>query len=168
MSELAIAVFHETEADAAPIERLHARAFGPGRYARTAFRLREGTEPIRDLCLTARVGTLLVGSVRLSPLLIGADTPAVLLGPITIEPVFQSKGVGSLLMNRALEDARKLGHKLLLLVGDEPYYRRFGFKPVPRGRLSLPAPVDPARFLVCELAEGAFEGVNGLVRARKG
>jgi len=167
MTDLAIAIFHETDADAAPIERLHERAFGPGRFARTAFRLREGAEPIRELCLTARVGTLLVGSIRLSPLMIGKETPAVLLGPITIEPVFQGKGVGSVLMKRALDDARALGHKLLLLVGDEPYYSRFGFKRVPKGVLRLPSPVDPARFLVCELAEGAFAEVSGLVRALK-
>ncbi|HWV54388.1 N-acetyltransferase, partial [Pseudorhodoplanes sp.] len=92
------------------------------------------------------------------------DTPALLLGPLTIEPPFRDRGIGLALMQRALADARERGHKLMILVGDEPYYARVGFKRVPRGRVKMPGPVDPARLLVAELVDGAFEGVKGAVR----
>ncbi len=165
MNDLSFSIQHEQEADAETIERLHERAFGPGRFARTAFRLREGgVQPVLPLCFTARVGTLLVGSIRIYPLIIANKTPALLLGPITIEPVFQSKGVGGKLILKSMEEARKLGHKLVFLVGDAPYYTRFGFKPVKNRQVTLPGPADPQRFLVCELEEGAFEGVTGPMR----
>lgn len=167
MPDLSLDLHLEAPADHAAIERLHERAFGPGRFARTAFRLREGVNPYFDLCFTARVGTLLVGSIRLSPVEIGT-VPAVLLGPITIDPAFQSKGIGAALMGKSLSVAREKGHKLVILVGDAPYYQRFGFQVVPPGRLSLPGPVDPGRLLVHELAEGAFEGVSGPVRGAQG
>ncbi|PTM53517.1 GNAT family N-acetyltransferase [Phreatobacter oligotrophus] len=164
MPDLSLDLHPETPADHAAIERLHERAFGPGRFARTAFRLREGIEPYHSLCFTARVGTLLVGSIRLSPVEIGPGTPCVLLGPITIDPAFQSKGIGGALMRRAMEQAKAEGHRLIMLVGDAPYYERFGFKVVAPGRLALPGPVDPGRLLVAELVPGAFEGVSGPVR----
>ena len=85
-----------------------------------------------DLSFTARIGTLLVGSVRLTPVRIG-ETPALLLGPLTIEPPFRDRGIGKALMERALKDAKEKGHKLVVLVGDEPYYARVGFKRVPKG-----------------------------------
>lgn len=164
MAELSLSLALETPDLAPAIERLHERAFGPGRFARTAFRLREGVAPFADLCFAARVGTLLVGSIRLSPLLIGAGHRAILLGPITIDPSFQGRGIGAALMTRALDAARVGGHGLVLLVGDEPYYKRFGFSAVPRGRLVLPGPVDPKRVLWAELKPGASQGVAGLVR----
>ncbi len=164
MPDLTLDLHPENPTDHAAIERLHERAFGPGRFSRTAFRLREGVAPYAALCFTARVGTLLVGSIRLSPVDIGPGTPAVLLGPITIDPAFQSKGIGGALMRRSMEAARARGHRLIVLVGDAPYYERFGFKVVPPGRLVLPGPVDPGRLLVAELVEGAFDGVSGLVR----
>lgn len=164
MPDLSLDLHPETPADHAAIERLHERAFGPGRFARTAFRLREGVEPYHSLCFTARVGTLLVGSIRLSPVEIGPDTACVLLGPITIDPAFQSKGIGGALMRRAMDQAKAEGHRLIMLVGDAPYYERFGFTVVPQGRLALPGPVDPRRLLVAELVPGAFEGVSGPVR----
>jgi predicted N-acetyltransferase YhbS len=163
MTDLSITILPETEDDALAIERLHERTFGPGRYARTAYRIREGIGHGPALSYTARVGTLLVGSLRLSPVRIG-DTPALLLGPLTIEPPFRDRGIGMALMQRALTDARNRGHRLVILVGDEPYYARVGFKRVPRGRVKMPGPVDPARLLVTELADGAFEGVSGAVR----
>ena len=94
MSELALTILPETADDALAIERLHERTFGPGRYARSAYRIREGRGHVLELSFTARIGTLLVGSVRLTPICIG-ETPALLLGPLTVEPPFRARGVGS-------------------------------------------------------------------------
>ncbi|MFG1359528.1 GNAT family N-acetyltransferase [Xanthobacter pseudotagetidis] len=162
MTELPLLLALEQPQDVPAIERLHERTFGPGRFARTAFRIREQAPHAPDLSFTARVGTMLVGSVRLTQVRIG-EHPALLLGPLTVEPPFQSVGIGARLMEVALEAARNGGHRLVILVGDEPYYARFGFARVPAGRVTLPGPVDPARLLVCELAPGAFEGVAGPV-----
>ena len=162
MTDLSITILPETEDDSLAIERLHERTFGPGRFARTAFRIREGVGHDRDLSFTARIGTLLVGSVRLSPVRIGG-TKALLLGPLTLEPPFRDRGIGLALLQRALANARERGHTLTILVGDEPYYARVGFKRVPRGRMNMPGPVDPTRLLVVELTDGAFEGVSGAV-----
>lgn len=153
----------EDPGDTAAIERLHARAFGPGRFARTAYRLREGSAPVADLCFTALVGSYLVGSVRLWPA--EARGPLLVLGPLTVDPSFEGRGIGSRLMDTALDAARAAGHGLVVLVGDAPYYRRFGFTPVPPGRLVPPGPVDPARFLWCELVPGICETVSGNVSA---
>jgi predicted N-acetyltransferase YhbS len=167
MPDLSLDLHLENPADNAAIERLHERAFGPGRFARTAFRLREGVPSLAELCFTARVGTLLVGSIRLSPIVIGTDVPAILLGPITIDPAFQSKGIGAALMKRSMDAAKADGHRLVVLIGDAPYYKRFGFKVVPHDRLTLPGPVDPDRLLFAELADGAFDGVAGHVRGAR-
>jgi predicted N-acetyltransferase YhbS len=163
MSDPALTILPEAADDAAAIERLHERTFGPGRYARTAYRIREGVTHRLELSFTARIGTLLVGSVRLSPIRIG-ETPALLLGPLTVEPPFRNHGVGRALIERALVAATAAGHRLVVLVGDVPYYGRFGFKPIPKRRATMPGPVDPARLLVAELAEGAFAGVSGPIR----
>lgn len=163
MSDLALTILAETADDAPAIERLHERTFGPGRFARSAYRLREARDHLFALSFTARVGTLMVGSVRLTPVLIDT-TPALLLGPLTIEPPFRDRGIGKALIERALDDAKKQGHKLVLLVGDEPYYGKHGFRTIPKGQVKLTGPVDPARLLVAELAPGAFDGVSGLIR----
>jgi predicted N-acetyltransferase YhbS len=160
MTDLSITITPETEADALAIDRLHERTFGPGRFARTAFRIREAVAHRRDLSFTARIGTLLVGSVRLSPIRIG-KTPAVLLGPLTVEPPFRARGIGRALIERALQDAREKGHGLVVLVGDEPYYGRFGFKGIPKGTVTMPGPVDPRRLLIAELKPGAAADVRG-------
>ena len=149
--------------DAQIIERLHARTFGPGRYVLSAYRLREHVDHLLELSFTARIGTLLVGSVRQLPIRVG-QTPALLLGPLTVEPPFRSRSVGRKLLDRAIADARTQGHKLILLVGDEPYYSRVGFKAIPKGQVTMPGPVDLRRLLVLELADGAFDGVSGPVR----
>ena len=115
------------------------------------------------LSFTARIGTLLIGSVRLTPICIG-ETPALLLGPLTVEPPFRSHGVGSALVQRALSEAKSSAHKLVVLVGDEPIYAKSGFKRIPKGQVKMPGPVDPARLLVAELAANAFDGVSGLIR----
>ena len=161
MSDLTI--LPETADDAVAIERLHERTFGPGRHAKTAYRVREQVAHQRDLSFTARIGTLLVGSVQLSPIRIG-DTPALLLGPLTVEPPFRERGIGQALIERALAQAKSKGHRLVLLVGDEPYYAKAGFKPIPKGQCSMPGPVDPARLLIAELAPGAFDGVTGAIK----
>jgi predicted N-acetyltransferase YhbS len=167
MSELSVTIRPESAADAEAIERLHERTFGPGRYAKTAYRLREGGPHSLALSFTARIGTLLVGSVRLTPVRIG-ETPALLLGPLTVEPPFRERGIGQALIARALADARAQGHRLVVLVGDEPYYGRAGFKRVAKDRAIMPGPVDPERLLVAELVPGAFEGVSGLIRPEWG
>jgi predicted N-acetyltransferase YhbS len=164
MSELSLTILPEKADDAEAIDRLHERTFGPGRYARTAFRIREGRGHELGLSFTARIGTLLVGSVRLTPICIG-ETKALLLGPLTVEPPFRSRGVGSSLIKRALKEAEAKGHKLVVLVGDEPIYAKSGFKRIPKGQVKMPGPVDPARLLVVELKKGAFDGVKGLIRA---
>ena len=164
MSELSITILtREPPSDAQPIERLHERTFGPGRFVLSAHRLREHVDHRLDLSFTARIGTLLVGSVRQLPICIG-DTKALMLGPLTVEPPFRSHGIGRMLLERCLSEAKAKGHRLVLLVGDEPYYSRVGFKRVPRGCAVMPGPVDAARVLVAELEEGAFEGVSGRVR----
>lgn len=163
MSELALTIVPETAEDAVAVERLHERTFGPGRYARTAYRIREGRGHLLELSFTARIGTLMVGSLRLTPICIG-DVPALLLGPLTVEPPFRSHGIGGALIERALRDAKAKGHKLVVLVGDEPFYGKAGFKRIPKGQVKMPGPVDPARLLVAELEPGAFDGISGLIR----
>jgi predicted N-acetyltransferase YhbS len=163
MSELAVTILPETPADAEAVDRLNERTFGPGRYARTAYRIREGRGHLLSLSFIARIGTLLVGSVRLTPITIGG-AKALLLGPLTVEPPFRSRGIGRALIARALADAKAEGHRLVLLVGDAPFYGRAGFKPIPKGQVTMPGPVDPARLLVHELVPGAFDGVSGMIK----
>jgi len=163
MTDLSLTISPEAAGDAQAIERLHARTFGPGRFVLSAYRIREHVDHLLDVSFTARIGTLLVGSVRQLPILIG-ETSALLLGPLTVEPPFRSRGVGRLLMERALKVAREKNHRLVLLVGDEPYYSRVGFKVIPKGRVIMPGPVDYSRLLVAELVEGAFDGVSGDIR----
>jgi predicted N-acetyltransferase YhbS len=153
----------ETADDAVAIDRLHERTFGPGRYARSAYRIREGRGHALELSFTARIGTLLVGSVRLTPICIG-ETNALLLGPLTVEPPFRARGIGGALIARALKDAKAAGHSLVVLVGDEPFYSKCGFRRIPKGQVKMPGPVDPARLLVAELQAGAFDGVKGMIR----
>jgi predicted N-acetyltransferase YhbS len=163
MSDLSLTILPEAAEDALAIDRLYERTFGPGRYARTAYRIREQFPHRADLSFTARIGTLLVGSVRLTPIRIG-ETAALLLGPLTIEPPFRERGIGRALIERALAAARERGHRLVVLVGDEPYYGKSGFKRVAKGTVTMPGPVDPARLLVAELTENAFQGVTGAIR----
>ena len=162
MNELSLTILPETANDAQAIERLHQRTFGPGRFVLSAYRLREHVDHLPELSFTARIGTLLVGSVRQLPICVG-DTPALLLGPLTVEPPFRRRGVGRALLERALKEAKAKGHRLVFLVGDEAYYGRLGFKIVPKGRAAMPGPVDYNRLLVAELVDGAFTGVSGAV-----
>jgi predicted N-acetyltransferase YhbS len=163
MADLSLTLSPQTPADLAAIEKLDEHAFGPGRFARSAYRLREGVEPDYSLSFVARVGTLLVGASRVTPIFCG-EQPALLLGPVTVDPPFRSGGIGEALVMKSLDAAREAGHRLVLLVGDMSYYGKMGFLPVPPGRLVFAGPVDPDRLLYCELVEGAFEGVKGKVR----
>src|SRR6476619_4271963 len=138
MTEPSLTILPETADDAVPIERLHERTFGPGRYAKSAYRLREGIGHRLDLSFTARIGTLLVGSVRLAPIRIG-ETKALLLGPLTVEPAFRERGVGYALIERALAEAKAKGHRLVVLVGDEPYYGKCGLSALRKARQRCPA-----------------------------
>jgi predicted N-acetyltransferase YhbS len=164
MAGLDIIIGNERQSDAQAIGLLEERAFGPGRYARTAFRLREGNPHDPALSFVARVSTLIVGSVRLSHIIVG-DAPALLLGPLTVDPAFRSKGIGQMLIEAAIGEARTQGHGLVLLVGDEAYYKRVGFTRVALGRIALPGPVDPMRVLALELKEGAEAALRGSVSA---
>ena len=163
MNDLSLTILPETAGDEQAIERLLERTFGPGRFVLSAYRLREHVDHLLDLSFTARIGTLMVGSLRQLPICIG-DTKALLLGPLTVEPPFRGRGVGRALLERALSDAKAKGHRLVLLVGDVEYYGRVGFKRVPKGKATMPGPVDYNRLLVAELVDGAFEGVSGTVR----
>src|SRR5438445_3024056 len=129
MSDLSLTILPEKPNDADAIERLHERTFGPGRFVLSAYRLREHVDHLLDLSFTARIGTLLVGSVRQLPICIG-DAKALMLGPLTVEPPFRSHGIGRKLLERCLSEAKAQGERLVLLVGDEPYYSRFGFRRV--------------------------------------
>lgn len=155
----------------ADVEALLNRAFGPGRYAKTAYRLREGVRALDDLSFVAWCDDVggepdaaphMVGSLRFWPVLLG-HTAAIMLGPLAMDPDVRGQGGGLTLMKHALDIARTKGHRLVILVGDAPYYAKVGFKPVPVGQIVMPGPVDGARLLVCELETGAFEGVSGAV-----
>jgi predicted N-acetyltransferase YhbS len=160
MPGLDIVIAPEREADTPAINLLEERAFGPGRFSRTAFRLREGNPHDRTLSFIARVSTLVVGSIRLTRIHVGVH-PALLLGPLTVDPAFRSRGIGKMLIDAALNAAQAQGHKLVLLVGDEAYYARSGFKRVPPGKIMMPGPVDPMRILARELVEGALDSMSG-------
>ena len=163
MADLPLVLELETPDDAEAIQHLNERVFGPGRFARTAYRIRERADPDPSLSFVARVGTLMVGANAMTPIVIGA-AKALLLGPLIVEPVFRSQGIGEALVARSLEAAKAQGWKLVILVGDEPYYARVGFQRVPAGRIVLPGPVDPARLLYCELEAGALQTAEGEAR----
>lgn len=155
----------QTTDDADAILHLHEVTFGPGRFARTAFRIRENASLAEELCFTARNTTsnALVGSVVLSHIKIG-DASSLLLGPLTVAPEYKSKGAGKLLMHRAVEAAERAGYRSIILVGDEPYYGPFGFKPIAYGQVQMPGPVDPKRLLACTLVDGQKFDETGTVR----
>ena len=154
----------EREADRAAAEAIVADAFGPGRFAKSAYRLREGVKQIDALSFVADDGGRIIGTVRYWPIDIGGK-PALMLGPIAIVAAMQGKGHAVALMKTSLEEARKLGHRAVVLVGDEPYYARAGFKRIqPYGRITMPGPVDYARLLGLALIEGALDELKGEIR----
>lgn len=154
---------HETGAHVAPREALLDRCFGPERFAKTCELLRRGRQAVDGLAFAAMDDGELVGTVRLWHVQAGTAGPALLLGPLGVAASRQGQGVGSLLMRHALAEAARLGHKAVLLVGDAPYYARFGFSDRYTGALVMPGPVERARFLGHELAPGALIGARGPV-----
>ena len=165
MSDHQFTIRLEATSDLADIERLCASTFGPGRFARSAYRLREGVQAVDELCFTARLGARLVGAIRFTSVRIGDADGALLLGPLAVDPEFAGQGCGRALVARGLEAARDSDYRLVLLVGDLPYYEKFGFTVAPRGKIILPGPVDLSRILVAELEEGVIENFAGRVTA---
>ena len=165
MSPLSYVIIPETAGDAAEVQSLLDQCFGLARRTKTTYRLREGESPVDALCHVARDRSgRLIGANSFWDLRIGdAGVPALLLGPLAVAPDLQGMGLGRALMRRGIANARDLGHRLIVLVGDEPYYARVGFRQVPEGQLLLPGPVDPARLLYLELAPGALTEARGLV-----
>ena len=151
--------------DLPAISALHARVIGPGRFARTAYRVREGTPPISDSCLLARNAGQLIAAVRMTPLAIGGTPGAMLLGPLAVDTAFSNKGVGASLMAAAADKARNNGHRLILLVGNLSYYGRHGYQAVNPGQITMPGPVDPARLLAFELQPDALLDYHGQAAA---
>lgn len=154
-----------TPADETAIEHLLDLAFGLSRRTKTSYRLREGNTASPGLSMVVReAGLGVVGTISYWPLRIGkTGAKALLLGPIAIHPDRQNRGIGMALMRTTLAKAAELGHALVILVGDAPYYARVGFMKVPDGQMLLPGPVDPKRLLFLELRAGALSAARGLV-----
>lgn len=153
--------------DGPAVDALVEQGFGPGRYAKTAYRLREGVRFLSELAFVAELEGGLVATVRYWPIAVGA-TPALMLGPLAVRNELRGQGIGIGLMEHSLNAARAAGHRAVILVGDEPYYGRVGFKPVkPLGRITMPGPVNYARLLGLALVDGAMDELSGPVgRAR--
>lgn len=160
---------HESPQDAAEIEDLLDRVFGPQRrHTKTVYRLRQGRAPERELCFVAREADQLRACLRFWRVAIDGRVPALLLGPIAVEPAQRGRGLGVALMEHGLAAARAAGHRIVVLVGDEDYYGRFGFSRARAADLDLPGPVDAARLLAAELVPGALIGVVGMIDRGEG
>ena len=143
------------------VEALYDLCFAPGREALSSYRLRDGIAPIPELCLVARDSQGIIGgAIRYWPVRVGADA-ALLLGPVAVHPTRQGEGLGALLIAESLERARAEGWARVLLVGDRPYYARFGFEKLEG--VIMPPPTNPDRVLGLELRPGAWTGVTGEV-----
>ena len=158
-----VTIRQERPADAAAREKLLDVAYGPVRFTKTSERLREGRLP--ELSLVATEGRRIVGSVRLWPVSAGRGRPALLLGPLAVDPDCRKRGIGSTLVQRALREAARHGHGAVLLVGDAPYYGRFGFSSEKTGALWLPGPYERHRLLARELVTGRARRRHGLISA---
>jgi predicted N-acetyltransferase YhbS len=152
----------ERPQDADAVERLVLRAFGPGRFAKAAERLREGRAPKLDLSVVAWDGGEVVGCVRMWTVAVG-ETPAIFLGPIAVEMDYRSHGLGAALIERACASTATAGHAAIVLVGDMPLFGPHGFAPAPG--VVMPGPVDQRRVLAKPLQPGADAGLKGLVVA---
>jgi predicted N-acetyltransferase YhbS len=155
----------ERPEDAPLVDALNERAFGPGRFAKSAYRLREGVDPVQTLSFVAVEEGQLHGSVRFWPIMIGTD-PALMLGPLAVEADLRGKGIGLALMEKGIAAARAEGHSAVILIGDEPYYARVGFSKLPPGRVQFPGPVDVSRILGLSLQPTAVS-LNGPIRRAK-
>lgn len=157
----------ERPEDAADVEWLLDLAFAPGRTALSSYRLRQGVPPVAELCTIVRDEyDALAGCIRYWPVRIGVTgAPALLLGPVAVHPTRQGEGIGALLMRETLAEAAQLSWKRVVLIGDQPYYARFGFSREPVRELDFPPPYNPERLLGRALAPGAFDGCSGVVRS---
>jgi predicted N-acetyltransferase YhbS len=154
----------ERPTDVLAREALLDRSFGPSRFAKTCERLREGRQAAQGLSFVATDGASVVGTLRFWDVECGS-VPALMLGPLAVAASHRSAGIGGALMRHGLAKAAKLGHAGVILVGDAPYYARFGFSQSPVEHLALPGPVDQARFLGLELRPGGLAGARGRVAA---
>lgn len=153
----------EAETDAVRVENLNRAAFGPGRFAKSAWRLREGVFPVASLSFVAVENSVLRGSVRFWPIRVGAEE-VLLLGPLAVEEAERGRGLGIALMQAGIAAALAGPWGAILLVGDEPYYAKVGFARMPPGRIRFPGPVDPARVLGLSLKPGGLLNLSGQVR----
>jgi predicted N-acetyltransferase YhbS len=151
--------------DLPAVDALHEDSFGPGRFARTAHRIREAARVPPAIALTAWDGGQLIGAIQFYAITIGGTRGAALLGPLAIAAAYKNKGCGLRLITDGLARAERLGFELVVLIGDLPYYRRAGFRVIPHGRITLPGPADPERFLAAELTANALSRFSGMVAA---
>jgi predicted N-acetyltransferase YhbS len=158
-----VTIRHERPADVAAREALLDISYGPVRFTKTSERLREGRRP--GLSFVATEAGRIVGTVRLWPVTAGSGRPALLLGPLAVDPGCRKRGIGAMLVRHALCEATRRRHGAVLLVGDASYYGRFGFAAEKAGALWMPGPYEQHRLLACELAPGALDGARGLIGA---
>jgi predicted N-acetyltransferase YhbS len=156
------AIRTERASDVAAREALLDASFGAGRHARTCQRLRNGRKPAEGLALTAVGNSKLIGTVRLWHVSAGG-IPALVLGPLAVDASCRKLGIGAALMKRALDIAQARGHGAVILLGDAPYYSRFGFSVLRTGNLFLPGPFERDRLLAVELRAGTLDGASGLI-----
>jgi predicted N-acetyltransferase YhbS len=156
------AIRSERAADVAMREALLDASFGENRHGRTCQRLRDGRAPAAGLALAAMREGKLVGTVRLWHVSAGGR-PALVLGPLAVDPACRELGIGAALMQQALAAARARGHAAVILLGDAPYYARFGFSAANTGALSLPGPFERDRLLAIEFQAGALDGAAGMI-----
>jgi predicted N-acetyltransferase YhbS len=160
-----ITLRQERPADAEAREALLDQAFGETRARKTSQRLREGRLPAEGLSLIAADAKRVIGTARLWDIVCGTGQPALLLGPVAVTADCRNRGIGAALVRRALREARRLGHGAVILVGNAPYYSRFGFAGEKAAGLKLPGPFERHRLLALELVPGALDGAGGLLCA---
>jgi len=158
-------IIAERPGDAALIDPLLDLTFGLGRKQKTVYVFREGLPPVPGLCFSAIApNNRLLGSLRFWPVSISGRAPAILLGPLTVEPALQGGGIGRALLHRGLAEARRLGERICVVAGAPSYYEPLGFTNAGLAGLSLPGPVEAERFQVLELVPGALQGLGGTIR----
>lgn len=159
-----VSLAQEEPADRGDVERLVELCFGPGRFAKTAYRFRERAEPMSALSLVARGAGGIDGSLRFWPISVGPSR-GLLLGPLAVNPMMRGQGIGIGLMIMGLSGARRAAFPWVMLVGDEPYYARVGFRQASPSQFRLPGPVDPKRLLIREIIPGSLDHCSGTVVA---
>jgi len=160
-----VTIRQERNADVKAREALLDEAFGETRYRKSSQRLRDGRQPAEGLSFIAAEGKRVIGTARLWHAACASGERALLLGPVAVAADCRNRGIGAALVRRAVDAARRLGHGAVILVGDAPYYGRFGFSAEKTGRLRLPGPFERHRLLALELTPGALDGARGLIRA---